>query len=208
MERGQHAAREEHSAAAEIADEIERRHGPSLRMADRVERAGERDVVDVVARAWRERSVLPPPGHPADDEFRIACEQGGGGEPHALEHAGPEALDQRIGAFDQRQERGDAARTLEVERHRAPAAQHDIVAARKREAELWIGGPIDEENVGAHVGQHHPAERHRADRLELQHLEAGQGSHGGNFTAAAHHALSACGVRGSFGLPACCGAPR
>ena len=40
---------EQHAAAAEVADEVERRDGRLARAADRVERAGEGDVVDVVA---------------------------------------------------------------------------------------------------------------------------------------------------------------
>src|SRR3546814_5223502 len=39
--------------------------------ADRVERPGDSDIVDVMAGARRERAILPPPGHPAIDQRRI-----------------------------------------------------------------------------------------------------------------------------------------
>ena len=43
-----HAVRQQHPAAAEVADEIERRHRAFAPATDGLERAGERDVVDVV----------------------------------------------------------------------------------------------------------------------------------------------------------------
>ena len=67
--------RQQHAAAAEVADQVERRHRRLAGAADRVQRAGQRDVVDVVAGARRQRAVLAPAGHAAVDEPRVAREQ-------------------------------------------------------------------------------------------------------------------------------------
>ena len=67
------------------------------------ERAGERDVVDVVAGRVRERPVLAPAGHAAVHEPRVAGEARVGADAEPLGHAGPEALDQRVGLLDQAQ---------------------------------------------------------------------------------------------------------
>ena len=72
------------------------------------ERAGERDVVDVVAGRVRERPVLAPAGHAAVHEPRVAGEADVGPEAEALGDAGPEALDQRVGRLDEPQHRLDA----------------------------------------------------------------------------------------------------
>src|SRR5579872_109020 len=58
-------------AAAEIADQIQRRHRP-FRRADRGECAGEGDVVDVVTGGLRKRAVLSPSGHAAINQPRIS----------------------------------------------------------------------------------------------------------------------------------------
>jgi hypothetical protein len=72
---GEHAEGEQHAAAAEIADHVDRRHRPVARPPEGVKCARQRDIVDVVARLLRERAVLPPAGHAAIDEARIVGEQ-------------------------------------------------------------------------------------------------------------------------------------
>ena len=167
------AEREQHPAAAEVADEVERRDRCAARAPDRVEHAGERDVVDVVAGARRERAVLAPAGHAAVDELRIRGEQDVGTEAEALHHARPEAFDERVRLLREQQRGGDAVFRLEIQRHGAAPAQHDIGGALSSESETGIARPVDEQHVGAHVGEHHPAERARPDRLELEHPYAG-----------------------------------
>ena len=51
------------AAAAEVADQVDRRRRLAARAAEVRERAGERDVVDVVAGGLRQRTVLAPAGH-------------------------------------------------------------------------------------------------------------------------------------------------
>ena len=48
-QRGQDADDQEHRAAAEVADQVQRRHRPLVLPADGVQDAVQRDVVDVVA---------------------------------------------------------------------------------------------------------------------------------------------------------------
>ena len=96
------------------------------------ERAGERDIVEVVTGRLRQRAILPPAGHPAIDELRIALGAIGRAEAEPFHHAGPVALDQRVGRLDQRQRRLDPLRALEIERH-------DSLAAPKRIVLLFAG---------------------------------------------------------------------
>ena len=116
------AERHEHPAAAEVADEVDRRRRLAALAAEVRERAGERDVVDVVARGLRHRAVLAPAGHAAVDELRVAGEAHVGAEAEPLGDAGPEALDERVGLLDEPQHRLDAVGLLEVDADRAPAA--------------------------------------------------------------------------------------
>ena len=52
-QRAHDAEGEQHAAAAEVADQVERRHRRLAGAAEWAERAGERDVVDVVAGGLR-----------------------------------------------------------------------------------------------------------------------------------------------------------
>jgi hypothetical protein len=63
-----HPERQQHSAAAEVAHEVDRGRRLLARPAEVLEHPGERDVVDVVAGGRGVRPVLPPPGHPAEHE--------------------------------------------------------------------------------------------------------------------------------------------
>ena len=71
-QRGEDAERRAAAAAAEVADEVDRRDRRTAGGADVPEHAGERDVVDVVADVVGERAVLAPPGHAPVDEPRVA----------------------------------------------------------------------------------------------------------------------------------------
>ena len=72
--RADHAEGQQHPAAAEVADQVQRRQRPLAGASDRAEDAGERDVVDVVAGDRRERPVLAPAGHAAVDEPGLRAE--------------------------------------------------------------------------------------------------------------------------------------
>ncbi len=136
-ERGQHADDEQHRAAAVVADQVQRRHRALPGPADRVQRAGERDVVDVVSGAGGERPVLPPSGHPAVDQARVARVAVGGADAEPFGDARAVALQQHVGLLDEAQHRLPARRVLEVGGHPAPAAQRRV---RRRLAELQSAG--------------------------------------------------------------------
>ena len=159
-------------AAAEIADQVERRNGFVARMPHAVQRAGERDVVDVVARRLRERARLPPARHAAVDEFRIALEANVGPETQTFHHAGTETFDQRIGFLDQLQRGFDGFRLLEVERHAAAAAIGHFVFRRHASALA-----VDADDIRAHVGEQHGGERPRTDACEFHDANALQRTH-------------------------------
>ena len=114
------------------------------------------------------RAVLAPAGHPPEHELRVAGEALVGADAEALHHARAEALDQRVGLLDEVEQRRDAVGVLEVDGDAAPAAQR---------ARRWRGvvgrraahglGPVDADDVGAHVGEQHGRERAGADAGDL-----------------------------------------
>ena len=157
--------------AAEIAGKVERRRGRSRRRADGVQRTGQRQIIEVVARRARERAGLPPAGQPRIDEAGITREQGFRPEPQPFHHAGAKALQQHIGAFGEREHRFDSAGLLEVERGRAPAPVQQVGA--RMDAVGWPH-PVDAQHIRAHVGQQHGAMRPRPDARNLQHPEPGK----------------------------------
>ena len=154
-------------AATEIADEIERRNRHAIARANRMQRADQRDVVDVVTGGLRQRPLLPPAGHAAVHELWIGLEAFVRPEAKALHHAGPEAFDQCISFRHQLPGDLDVRGLLQVERDRAAAARQKIVFGFDGIAEIGRLGAIDADDVGAHVGEQHAAERPRADAGEL-----------------------------------------
>ena len=96
------AEREEEPTAAEVADEVDRRHRWAAGGADVREHAGERDVVDVVADVVGERPFLTPAGHAAVDEARVAVERDVRADAEPFGDAGPEALDQHVRGLAER----------------------------------------------------------------------------------------------------------
>src|SRR5213079_1819118 len=96
----EHAHDEIQRSAPEISEQIERWNGPAPAFADRVQRAAERDVVDIVSRGMRERPGLAPARHAPVHQPRIAAQRYIGTELEALHHAGPKALDERVGSID------------------------------------------------------------------------------------------------------------
>ena len=144
----------------------------------RVEGTREGDVVDVVAGGLRIRAFLAPAGHPAVDEARVAGEAVVGADTETLGDPRPEALDQAVGGLDEPHHGLDALRGLHVDADRATAAQHDVGRGHIRITASNRRGSLDADHVGAHVGQHHGAERPRADARQLDDAYSGKGSHG------------------------------
>ena len=125
-QRADDAERQQHAAAAEVADHVDRRRRSLAGPAEVGERAGERDVVDVVAGRRRVRAVLAPPGHAAEHQLRVACEAHVGPDAEPLHDAGAEALDQRVGRGDEVEHDGDAVGVLEIDGDVAPVAAQQI----------------------------------------------------------------------------------
>jgi hypothetical protein len=137
-----------------------------------MQRARDRDVVDVVAGGLRQRPILAPAGDAPVDQPWIAREARLGAEPEPFGHAGTKAFDQRVGLFRQRQHDLDCLRLLEIEGDRAPAARHHVELGIERQAEIGALEPIDAQDVGAHVGEQHAAEWSGPDPGQLQNAHA------------------------------------
>src|SRR5262249_55542576 len=150
-----------HPAAAEVANHVQRWHRAFTGPAVVRERAGQRDVVDVVAGPRRVRSLLAPARHAAEDQARVAGQARVGTDAEALHHAGTKALDEGVGALDQLHQRVAALLALEVDGDVAPVAlQHVLVRAGVGPNGL---GALDADDLGTHVAEHHRRERARAD---------------------------------------------
>ena len=144
----------------------------------RVQRAGERDVVDVVSGRLRERPVLSPAGHAAVDEPRVSLQANLRTEPETLHDAGAEAFDQRVGVLDDAKHRIRGAGLLQVDGKCPPPALGGPLSSLAEELDVVRAmGAIDANHLGAHVGKHHGAERRRADTCHLDNFESCQRSH-------------------------------
>src|SRR5205085_12219127 len=138
---------------------------------DRMQRAGQCDVVDVVAGRARERTLPAPAGHAAVDEARVDRETVIGPQPKPFGHAGPESFDQRIRSPNERLHQRDARGTLQIDRDSAPTSREKIELARSRQSEvngLWA---LDAQNVRPQIRQEHRAERPRTDARQLDNLD-------------------------------------
>ena len=143
--------------------------------ADHAERAGDGDVVNVVPGGERERPVLAPAGHAAEDEAGVALRARLRAEAEPLGDAGPEALDQHVGLVGQPEQQVDRRRVLEVQADRAaPAAQRIERCLRLRAASL---SPVDSQDIGAEIGQDHAAEGRGRQAGDLDDTHAAEWTH-------------------------------
>ena len=100
----------------------------------------------------------------------------------ALHHAGTEALDQRVGPLDETQEHLGRVRMLQVDRDRPAAAVHRVEPRIDAVAPLATsfarrGRPVDPNDLGSHVRQHHRREGSGPEPGHLDHPEPFQRSH-------------------------------
>ena len=167
----------EHAPAAEVTDQVDRRRRLGVRAPEVRERARQRDVVDVVARGLRHRTVLAPTGHASVDEPRVARETHVGAQPEPLGHARAEALEQRVGALDQPQHQLHAFRVLQIDADRAAATVERLEVRLVERCRVDLLGAVDAKDVGTHVGQQHARERSRSDAGELDDLDSCKRSH-------------------------------
>ncbi|MGY3405910.1 hypothetical protein ACVWZV_002023 [Bradyrhizobium sp. GM5.1] len=115
-----------------------------------------------------ERALLAPAGHAAVDQLWIAREHHVRPETEPLHHAGTETLDQRVGIRKQIEYLRDRRLVLEVE------LDHLAAAACDRLHVLPGADPIERDDFGAHVGQHHAGKRARSNAGEFNDAEARQ----------------------------------
>ena len=151
--------------------------GGGAALAGVVQDAGQRDVVQVVARRGRERTRLPPSGQPAEDQARVAGEAHLGPETETLHHARAKPLDQPVRLLDEAQHHLGRAGRLEVERDGALAAAREVelrirVAERQHRALA-----IDDGHFRTEIRQHHAADRAGADARHLDDAHAGERPH-------------------------------
>ena len=173
--RGDDAEGEQHAAAAEIADQVERRRRAPALFADRVQGGGQRDVVDVVTGRMREGSGLPPAGHAPVDERGIALEADVRTEAQAFHDARAKALDQHVVALHQPENRFHAVGILQVHRDALAAPRQHVGPGRLPAGRT---GPVDAHHLGAHIRQHHAAERSGPDALQFDDSKPREWSHG------------------------------
>ena len=158
QQRHQDTGDEEHATAAEIGDEIERRRRRQVGRAHRMQRTGQREIIDVVAGLLHQRPLLPPPRHAGIDKAGIRTEAIVRTETQPLDHARPEALDEDVGAGYHAPRSRQTVSRFQVEPDRALVAHVEVVFARNVET---CRRPVDEHDVGAEIGEQRCGERCR-----------------------------------------------
>ena len=113
---------DERAAAAEVGEQVDRRHRRAAFGADVPEHARDREVVDVVADVGGERAVLAPAGHARVHELRVARPARVGPDAEAFGDTGPEPFEQHVGLLAQLQHHLRAPLVLQVDADAAAAA--------------------------------------------------------------------------------------
>ena len=186
-EGGEDADDEVRRAATEVADQVGREVRSRLVLAHPEQGAGDGDVVHVVAGRLRQRPALPPPGHPAVDQPRVARQALLGTEPEAFRRARAHALDQHVRLGDEVEDGRDRVGLLEVQRHaRTPPVEQVVRSAGQH----LPARPLDPDHVGTEVGQDHAGVRARPDAGDLDDLDPLEGS--GALSECVRHAAD-CG---------------
>ena len=101
QDRAYHAKSEHHAPAPEIAHHIGGWRWLLVGAAISVKVARKRDIVDIVSSRLRIRALLPPTGHPAEDQARILLQQDIRTKAQALHHTRTKPLDKTIGVAAQ-----------------------------------------------------------------------------------------------------------
>src|SRR5882762_9559942 len=118
---GEQADNQEQGAAAVIRGEIERWNGFILG-ADGMQRAAERQIVDVMSGISGVRTGLAPAGHAAIKDARIALEYHVRTEAESFHDPGAIALDKDLRMFAKPKAHVDGVRLLEIQFDGQPTA--------------------------------------------------------------------------------------
>src|SRR3546814_828277 len=125
-----------HRAAAKIADQVERWWWRAAFGADRIQRAGQRYIIEVVPRRGGQRTFLTPAGHAAIDQLRVDRMAGFRPEAEALHHARPVSLNQAVRMSEQPANHLDAGRLLQVDHKGTTASVGNAVTRIAPDAEV------------------------------------------------------------------------
>ena len=128
----------------------------------------------------RLRPGLPVARHPHQDDARIAFAQNVVTKAPLLQRAGPEVLDDDVGALDEVEEQFAAAGDAQVQRHRLLVAgmhrPEDVVSVQLGLApgaqRVGLPGRLDLDHLGAHVAEQPAGERPGDQRADLDHADA------------------------------------
>jgi|GEM_PF-1773525 hypothetical protein len=143
-------------ATADVADESGRCHRKRTRFASIPERAGQCDIVDVVAGGLRERSILPPTSHPAEHERRIAIEANIGSKTQPFHYTRTHALDDRMAVLNKIEDVLDRCGLLQIEGYKSLTAIENRLTAKVDRIPIR-DNTIDNYNVGSKICQQHSA---------------------------------------------------
>ena len=166
---------DEHRPATEVGDQVQRRDGRPVAVPDGVERAGLRQVVDVVARRHRQRTVLTPAGDAGEDQPRVDRRALVGPDAEPFAGAGPEAVEQHVGLRGEVEQLLRFVLDVKVDDALAAVQQVDVLGGH-----LQTAGPAHPHHVGAEVGEHHRGVRAGPDAAEFDDLHPGEGSRVGH----------------------------
>ena len=166
MQQGRHhAERQHHAAATEIAHHVDRRGWLVAGAAIGMQCARQRYVVDIMAGRMGIWAKLAPAGHAAIDQPGVDGMALRRAKAQPFGDAGAEALEQRIGTLD------------EIKHHRPPLGGLEIHADHPPAAQQRIAGidtgtrPVNPDDLGAMIGQHHAGKGPRPDASQFDHPE-------------------------------------
>ena len=177
QEGGHHPERQQHSATAEVTDQVEWRHRRGVGASEPPQRARDGDVVDVVARGVGHRAVLTPARHAAIDQGAVAGPHLVGTDPEALGHPGTEALDQSVGLLGKGEHQLDRVGILQINADRRAGSIEQVPVPGRGRRTLFDRTPwgaFEADDLGSCVGQHHGGVRCRPDAREFDDLDAVQ----------------------------------
>ena len=125
-QRGEHADKQQHGAAAVVADKVEGRCRRLVTSPDVRKHASHGDVVEVVPGRACPGPVLTPPRHPSVDQRRPAREASVGREPEPLHYSGPESFDEHVRLRDEVEDEIAACFLPDVDDDTRAAAARDV----------------------------------------------------------------------------------
>ena len=155
--------------ATEVPDEIERWHRSIPSATHWPERARHGDVVDVVAGALCQRTVLPVAGHASVDQLRVARRDVGRSEAETLGDARTEALDEHVGLLAELQDQFTTGVALQVDGDRRSRTIEEV----PRRFLISVGvATFDSQDVRSEVGHQHAGVGARPDAGQFDDLQS------------------------------------